>query len=79
MQAVQPCRLLSQGYNYEENPALDLYSIYQSRFATPCSSSLFDLYRRFSIFKHKQKKPIQFVWERYQNHKFNCVCVFLVS
>ena len=55
MQAVQPCRLLSQGYNYEENPALDLYSIYQSRFATPCS--LFDLYRRFSIFKHKQKKP----------------------
>ena len=25
------------------------------------------------------KKPIQFVWERYQNHKFNCVCVFLVS
>ena len=25
------------------------------------------------------KKTIQFVWERYQNHKFNCVCVFLVS
>jgi hypothetical protein len=43
MQAVQPCRLLSQGYNYEENPALDLYSIYQSRFATPCVNVLLSL------------------------------------